>query len=160
MSTVRAAVMPGFEQTLELQEFPEPERLAPGEALVRIEMSGICGTDVHLWLGQLPIATPVILGHETVGVLERVGEGLTEDWAGQPLQPGDRVTWASSIACGECYFCRQIRNPTRCRTRKAYGISYPSNEAPHIRGGYAEKILLRAGTSIFRLDDRLPTEAV
>lgn len=160
MTTVRAAVLPAFEQPLVVQEFPEPSGLDTGEALVRIEMAGICGTDVHLWLGQLPIATPVILGHETVGILERVGKGIDRDWAGRPLKAGDRVTWASSISCGECYFCRVSRQPTRCRTRKAYGISYPSNEAPYIRGGYAEKILLRAGTSIFRLDDNLPTDAV
>jgi threonine dehydrogenase-like Zn-dependent dehydrogenase len=157
---IRAAVLPAFEQPLEIQSFPEPPELAPGEVLVRIEMAGICGTDVHLWLGQLAIPTPVILGHETVGVIERAGPGLEKDWAGEPLKVGDRISWASSIACGECYFCRVVRAPTRCRSRKAYGISYPSTEAPHLRGGYAEKILLRPGTAIFRLPDSLPTDAV
>ena len=50
--------------------------------------------------------------------------------------------------------------PTRCLTRKAYGISYNANDAPHLRGGYAEKIHLRAGTAIFRIPDPIPTEAV
>ncbi|MDQ6677512.1 MAG: zinc-binding dehydrogenase, partial [Acidobacteriota bacterium] len=61
---------------------------------------------------------------------------------------------------GECYYCRLKRQPTRCLSRKAYGISYAANEPPHLRGGYAEKILLRAGSSIFKLDDDLPGEAV
>jgi threonine dehydrogenase-like Zn-dependent dehydrogenase len=82
------------------------------------------------------------------------------DWRGQPIQIGDRVTWASSISCGECYYCRLKRQPTRCVSRKAYGISYNANEAPHLRGGYAEMILLRAGTSVFRLPDELPAEAL
>lgn len=50
--------------------------------MVRIEMAGICGTDVHLWKGELPIALPVILGHETVGWIEQLGEGLEKDWTG------------------------------------------------------------------------------
>lgn len=154
---VRAAVLTGFRQPLSIQSFPDPPTLAPGEALVTVEVAGICGTDVHLWLGQLPIPLPNILGHETAGRIERLGPNLTgdsiKDWRGTPLQIGDRVTWATSIVCGECYYCRTKNQPTRCLTRKAYGISYCASDAPHLRGGYAEKILLRAGTSIFRIPD-------
>lgn len=160
MSTVRAAVLSAFEQPLEIREYPVPSAVEPGEALVRVEMAGICGTDVHLWLGQLSIPLPVILGHETAGLLEELGEGLEKDWRGNRLNRGDRVCWASSITCGECFYCRVKNQPTRCLTRKAYGISYCSSEAPHLRGGYAEKILLRAGTAIFRIPDELPTESV
>jgi threonine dehydrogenase-like Zn-dependent dehydrogenase len=76
------------------------------------------------------------------------------------LRAGDRVTWASSIACGECYYCRLKGQPTRCLTRKAYGISYCASDPPHLRGGYAEKIVLRAGTAIFRLPESVPSEAL
>ena len=69
MPHVKAAVLAEYEKPLELREYPEPGPPGPGEALVRVEMAGICGTDVHLWLGQLPIPIPVILGHETVGWL-------------------------------------------------------------------------------------------
>lgn len=157
--SVRAAVLREFEQPLEIRSYPEPQA-GPGEAVVRVEMAGICGTDVHLWLGQLPIPKPVILGHETVGRLEQVGAGLTKDWRGVALEVGDRVCWASSIACGECFYCRMKAQPTRCLTRKAYGISYSADESPHLRGGYAEKIHLRAGTALFRLPDSVPSEAV
>jgi len=160
MSTVKAAVLTAYEQPLELREFPALSAPGPGEAIVRIELAGICGTDVHLWLGQLPVPLPVVLGHETVGRLEALGEGLTHDWRGNPISVGDRVCWASSISCGECYFCRVKRQPTRCRTRKAYGISYSADVAPHLRGGYAQQIHLRAGTSIFRLPEELSTDAV
>ncbi len=158
--TSAAAVLTSYRQPLEHRQFPVPNEIGPGEALVRVEMAGICGTDVHLWRGELPIPLPVILGHETVGRIELLGEGLTKDWRGQPLSVGDRITWASSIVCGECYYCRIKRQPTRCLHRKAYGISYSADVMPHLRGGYAEFILLRAGTSIFRLPDELPTEAV
>lgn len=155
-----AAVLIEYKQPLQARRYPVPESVGEGEALVRIEMAGICGTDVHLWRGELPIPLPVILGHETVGRIEKLGAGLTKDWRGLPVDVGDRITWTSSIVCGECYYCRVKRQSTRCVARKAYGISYCADETPHLRGGYAEYILLRAGSSIFRIPDTLETEAV
>jgi threonine dehydrogenase-like Zn-dependent dehydrogenase len=160
MLQAKAAVLTAYKEPLEIREFPLDDTLAPGEALARVEMAGICGTDVHLWKGELPIPVPVILGHESVGRLTKLGEGLTHDWSGQPLAVGDRIAWASSVICGECYYCRIKRQPTRCLARKAYGISYCCNEAPHFRGGYAEWILLRRGTGIFKLPDELQTESL
>src|SRR5262249_22850470 len=106
LKTSRAAVLTGYKAPLEIKEFPLPQSIEPGAALVRVKLAGICGTDVHLWHGQLPIPLPVILGHETVGVIEELGHGLTHDWSGQPLSVGDRINWSSSINCGECYYCR------------------------------------------------------
>ncbi len=159
MSVCQAAVLTAYKEPLRLLEYPVPE-VGPGEALVRVEMAGICGTDVHLCDGELNIPLPVILGHETVGRVERLGEGLRQDWRGAPLVPGDRVTWASSVVCGQCYYCRLKRQPTRCVSRKAYGITYTAAEAPHLSGGYAQYILLRAGSSIFRIPEALPTDSV
>ncbi len=158
--TARAAVLEAFHQPLTFQVFPVPDQLEAGAARVRVTTAGICGTDVHLWRGELPIGLPVILGHESAGVLEQVGPGLEKDWRGQPLRPGDRVTWASSISCGECFYCRLKAQPTRCLSRKAYGISYRADESPHLRGGYAEQILLRPGTALFRLPDALSDDAL
>ena len=160
MSQVRAAVLVDYNRPLEIRHFPAPGSVGPGEALVRVEMAGICGTDVHLWKGELPIPLPVIMGHESVGRIEQLGHGLREDWRGNAIHVGDRITWASSIVCGQCFYCRMKRQPTRCLQRKAYGISYCADEAPHLRGGYAEKILLRAGSAVFRLPDSLETAAV
>jgi threonine dehydrogenase-like Zn-dependent dehydrogenase len=152
--------MENFRQPLVLRDYPVPDALAAGEALVRVDIAGICGTDVHLWLGQLPIPTPLIMGHESAGTILGLGDGLDRDWRGNPLKAGDRVTWASSINCGECFYCRLKRQPTRCVSRKAYGISYKASDAPHLRGGYAEMILLRPGTSIFVLPEELPSDAL
>src|SRR5436190_4295181 len=102
--TGRASVLQNFNQPLEGREFPVPEQVEPAAALVRTEMAGICGTDVHLWKGELPISLPVILGHETVGRIETLGPGLEKDWTGQPLRVGDRVTWTSTTSCGRCYY--------------------------------------------------------
>lgn len=159
MDWCTAAVLNSYKQPLELRQFPIPTPGA-GEALVRVEMAGICGTDVHLADGELDIPLPVILGHETVGKIEKLGPQLERDWRGVPLAVGDRVAWASSVVCGECYYCRQKHQPTRCISRKAYGISYCANDQPHLRGGYAEYILLRPNTAIFRIPDAIPTAAV
>src|SRR3954470_19933020 len=113
MPTCKAAVLEAYKQPLAIHEYPVP-KVGTGEALVRVEMAGICGTDVHLVDGELSIPLPVILGHETVGRIEAVEEGLEQDWRGIPLAPGDRITWGSGIVCGECYYCRLKRQPTRC----------------------------------------------
>ena len=160
MTTAKAAVLTAFESPLEMKSYPVPDEIEPAAALVRTEMAGICGTDVHLWKGQLPIKLPVIMGHETVGRIERLGDWLERDWTGQPLKVGDRVTWNSAVSCGQCYYCAEKRQPTRCPQRRAYGIGYRCDEAPHFLGGYAEFHYLRPRTHIFKLPDDLPTESV
>jgi hypothetical protein len=153
MSAAIAAVLEQFEAPLMLRELPLPARVEPGAALVRTEMAGICGTDVHLWKGQLPIALPVILGHETVGRLEQLGDGLERDWTGQPLKRGDRVTWNSAASCGLCYYCAEKRQPTRCPKRRAYGIGYRCDQPPHLLGGYGEFHYLHPRATIFKLPE-------
>src|SRR5438552_5750855 len=108
-TTFKAAVLKEFQSPLEMHQYPLPASLEPSGALVRVEMAGVCGTDVHLWKGQLPIPVPNILGHETVGVIERLGDSLRQDWIGQMLKPGDRVTWSSGLACGQCFYCKEKR---------------------------------------------------
>jgi L-iditol 2-dehydrogenase len=153
-------VLAQFESPLEPRDYPLPSRLEPGAALVRTEMAGICGTDVHIWQGQMPVSLPIILGHETVGRIEQLGEGLGQDWAGQPLAPGDRITWNSTTSCGRCFYCAEKRQPTRCPERRAYGIGYRCDQPPHLLGGYAQFHYLRPRTHLFRIPDDLPTAAV
>jgi threonine dehydrogenase-like Zn-dependent dehydrogenase len=160
MTSARASVLTAFNAPLELRDLPLPDTLEAGAVLVRTEMAGICGTDVHLWQGQLPIALPVIMGHETVGRIERLGAGVDRDWSGRPLAVGDRVTWNSAVSCGACYYCSEKKQPTRCAQRRAYGIGYCCDQPPHLLGGYAEFHYLRPRTTIFKLPDDLPTESV
>lgn len=155
-----AVVLEQFKQPLQLRDYPLPATLEPGAVLVRTEMAGICGTDVHLWKGELPIQLPVILGHETVGRIVALGQGLERDWTGEPLKIGDRVTWTSTTSCGQCYYCAEKRQPTRCPHRRAYGIGHRCDTEPHFLGGYADYHYLKPRVNIFKLPDDLPTEAV
>jgi len=160
MTSAKASVLEKYEAPLQLREYPLPARLDPGAVLVRTEMAGICGTDVHLWKGQLPITLPIIMGHETVGRIVELGEGRDRDWTGQPLRVGDRVTWNSAFSCGQCFYCAEKRQPTRCPQRRAYGIGYRCDQPPHLLGGYADFHYLHPRATLFRLPDDLPTESV
>jgi threonine dehydrogenase-like Zn-dependent dehydrogenase len=160
--TARAAVMDKFREPVRVREYPVPSAgsLGRGEALVRVTMAGLCGTDVHLHRGELSVPLPLILGHETVGVVEALGDGLTADWTGKPLAVGDRVTWHSSRSCGKCRECVSLRLPTRCTARRAYGVGIACGEAPHFFGGFAEYHLLKEGSAVFRIPDGVSDAAV
>src|ERR687897_3247998 len=96
--TMRAAVFeaPG---RITLQERPVPE-CGPNDALVRIVMTTICGTDVHILRGEYPVAPGRIVGHEPVGVIEALGSAI-EGYA-----VGDRVLVGAISPCGTCFFCQ------------------------------------------------------
>jgi threonine dehydrogenase-like Zn-dependent dehydrogenase len=108
----------------------------------------------------LPIPVPLVLGHEGVGRVEVLGKGAERDAVGVPLAVGDLVVWGSSIACGTCFYCRDAQEPTLCERRRIYGITRALAQAPHLTGSWAEKIHLEPGTTLVRLDDQTPPEAV
>ena len=90
-------------ETIEVREVPGPTP-GPGDALVRTERVGICGSDLHAYHGKHPfISLPVVPGHEVVGVVESVGDGVTN------VAVGDRVILEPNIVCGECEHCRSGR---------------------------------------------------
>ena len=101
---MRAAVVHDFAKPLQIEDVPTPEP-GPGEVLVKIETSGVCHTDIHAAHGDWPVKPklPLIPGHEGVGIIERVGAGVTELTG---LREGDRVAlpWLGS-ACGYCEAC-------------------------------------------------------
>jgi alcohol dehydrogenase len=86
------------------EEVPDPEILDDGDAIVRIDATTICGTDLHILKGDVPaVHHGRILGHEAVGTVWEVGDGVRR------LSPGDRVLVSCISACGSCRFCREGR---------------------------------------------------
>lgn len=148
----RAVVLERFGEPLAVREFPVAAPGA-GELTVRVRLGGVCGTDLHLHRGHLPIPTPLVLGHEGLGVIDRIGAGAEADALGRPLAPGDAVMWASSIACGRCAPCRQHREPTLCERRRTYGVNRPVTEEPALSGAWAQSIHLRAGTTVIAVPE-------
>ncbi len=91
-------------------------RPGPGEVLVRIEASGVCGTDRHLYHGEFPCRPPVTLGHEFSGIIEELGENILS------LEVGNRITCDPNIACGRCARCNEGR-VNLCQNLQTIGIS-------------------------------------
>jgi len=86
------------------EEVPDPEIIGDGDAIVRVDAATICGTDLHILKGDVPaVRSGRILGHEAVGTIEEVGDGV------QTLAPGQRVLVSCISACGGCRFCREGR---------------------------------------------------
>ena len=97
MAKMRAAVFLGKDK-IELREVERPEP-GPGEALVRVTLTTICGTDVHILKGEYPVKAGLTVGHEPVGRIETLGAGLTG------FTPGERVIVGAITPCGQCRAC-------------------------------------------------------
>ncbi|MGD2159464.1 MAG: zinc-binding dehydrogenase [Anaerolineales bacterium] len=155
--------MKGF--TIEAAPVPSP---GPGRIIVRIELCGICGTDVHFYKGHLPseisyhegIPYPLVLGHEPAATIEELGDGVGEDFTGRPIQPGDRVFIASLISCNRCYFCLVESQPAMCQNLKSYSHKPFPDEPPHFQGAYAQYMDLKDNFHVLRLDGVDPRAAV
>ena len=123
---MKAAVVYG-KNDIRIEEAPIPKP-GPGEALVKVKGSGVCATDVKILGGMgLPKALPTILGHEVVGVIEALGQGVTG------LEIGQRVAVYPIAVCGQCFFCKQGRH-SLCL--KEYGLAHG------VDGGFAEYVLI------------------
>jgi len=148
----RAMVLTRFREPLEMRGFPLPEP-REGEILVRMLAAGVCGSDVHMWLGEDErIRLPIILGHEGAGEIVAIG-GERRSVLGEPLSSGMKILWNRGVTCGGCYFCTVKREPSLCPHRWVYGISKSCESPPHLFGCYAEYILLDAKTDVFVLGD-------
>jgi L-iditol 2-dehydrogenase len=152
--TSKAAVLEEYGKPLQIREVPIP-KVEPRGILVKVEIAGICGTDVHQQRGELTIKSPLpnIQGHETIGRIMKLGAGRTQDAAGEPLKIGDRIMWAHAD-CGECYWCEIAREPVLCAKRSGYGFAPP--EA--LRGGFAEYEYVTPATKVVKVPDKLTEE--
>ncbi|AXH91978.1 alcohol dehydrogenase AdhP [Micromonospora aurantiaca] len=143
---MRASVVTAFDRPMEITERPVPE-VGPGEILVRIEASGLCHTDIHAARGEWPVkpTPPFVPGHEGVGLVEKVGPGVTEHAV------GDRVAlpWLG-WACGTCKYC-VTGWETLCESQRNTGYS--------IDGAHAEYAVAAARYAVRVPDGVDPFEA-
>ena len=125
---------------IRVEDVPDPSILNPRDAIVRVTSTAICGSDLHLMDGFIPtMKAGDILGHEFMGEVMEVGDGVTT------LKKGDRVVVPFPIACGQCYFCTHDlwsacdnSNPNAWMAEKLYGFSAAGLFGySHMMGGYA-----------------------
>ena len=156
MTTYQAAVFPAPNVPIEIREFPEPE-LEPGAALLHTMYSEVCGTDVHLHHGKLSgVPYPIIPGHVSVGSVAKV-RGKIRTVEGDHIKEGDVVTFLDvHETCYNCYYCLVANQPTRCPSRKVYGITYSANDG--LLGGWSEAIYMKPGVKMIHIPKELAPE--
>src|SRR6266478_1762319 len=144
------AVIPRPNAAVELREISSPE-LEPDSALLEVELSEVCGTDVYLQQGRLEgVPYPLVPGHVSVGRLSKIRGNLL-DVEGRAFREGDRVTFLDvHRTCNACWHCLVAKATTRCPHRKVYGITYGLDDG--LCGGWAEQIYLKPRTRCIRLE--------
>ncbi len=119
-----------------LMEKPKPELHSDRDAIVRVTMSSICTSDLHIKHGSVPRAVPgITVGHEMVGIVEQVGSAVTK------VKPGDRVTVNVETFCGECFFCQNgwVNNCTDENGGWALGCRIDGGQTEFVRVPYADQ---------------------
>jgi threonine dehydrogenase-like Zn-dependent dehydrogenase len=151
----------------EIREYPLPDP-EPGCVLVKMEMSGICGTDKHTYQGYTTqyagtgtpkkIPFPIIQGHENVGTVAAIGgNGSYTDFEGVPLRVGDRVVVGANVSCGKCYYCLHDFPYYFCENTTDYGNNLSAKNPPHLFGGWSQYIYIVPGSFLVRVPDELPS---
>jgi D-arabinose 1-dehydrogenase-like Zn-dependent alcohol dehydrogenase len=127
--------------------------LGPGDALVAVELSTICRSDLAMVHGDVYASAPLVLGHESVGHVVTAGSEAV-DVDGEPLRCGDRVVWSTAAPCGVCANCARGAWHD-CASAHEYGHErvHPGWE---LSGAFATHIHLRAGTDIVKADAVVP----
>ncbi len=133
-----------------VEEKPDPEVGAADEALIRVEASGICGSDLHIYHGRVPVEQGFTIGHEYVGTVLAVGDGV------ERVAVGDRVLGCFHTACGTCPAC--VRGDYhRCERQRTFGHG---SHLGDLQGAQAELLLVpRANLTLRRVPEGMSDEA-
>lgn len=132
--------------------------LGDGDVLVAVEMSTICGSDVHTVQGRRSAPVPLVLGHESVGRVIATGDCGATSVDGSPLRIGDRVVWSVTISCGTCDRCARGLTQ-KCRTLGKYGHDRVGVNGD-LTGAFGSHVQVRAGTAIVRVPESLPASVL
>jgi len=160
----RLAVLREEPRAFEIREYPVPEP-EPGAVLARVTMAGVCGSDLHAWRGELKSDAPwgaaqgsgTAQGHEMVGVVERLGDGVTADSSGNPLREGDRVC---HMIFAPCFHCPSCTRSTYSLCPNLRGLFRHPDEWPHFSGTFADYYYVPPRHFIYRIPDSLPDQIV
>jgi 2-desacetyl-2-hydroxyethyl bacteriochlorophyllide A dehydrogenase len=132
-----------------LEERPEPELQAPDDAIVAVEVTGICGSDLHILHGRVKIEPGFTLGHEYVGTVVEAGDAVSE------VAVGDRVLGTYCTACGGCFFCRRGEYH-KCDSGRVFGHGATLGS---LQGTQAERVLVpSANLTLRRIPEGLSDE--
>lgn len=143
------------EGRLTARQFPMPDVSDDG-ALLEVEMTSVCGTDIGMYSGESHFETlPLLFGHEVVGT---VVDGNPASLARMGVEVGDRVIPEPYIPCYHCHYC-QTGNYHMCEEDRCYGVTISASQPPHLWGGYGEYMYLAPNTKAHVVGDWVPAEA-
>jgi 2-desacetyl-2-hydroxyethyl bacteriochlorophyllide A dehydrogenase len=133
-----------------LEERPEPELIAADDAVVRVEATGICGSDLHIYHGRVQLEPGFTIGHEFVGTVVGAGPGVSQ------VAEGDRVLGCFCTACGNCFFCRR-GDYHKCDHGRVFGHGATLGS---LQGAQAEHVLVpNANLTLRRVPEGMSDEA-
>lgn len=156
----QVAVFTGVRRPFEIREFPVPDP-EPGAILVKIRLANVCGSDLHAWRGEYDISRGqnepycLSIGHEMAGEVAKLGDGVTQDSTGEPLNVGDRIVYQYFCPCGNCRACQRRKTP-RCEVGMRY--RFPPDEYPHFNAAYGQYFYLRSGQAVFKIPENVPDD--
>jgi len=141
---------------LEVQEITIPE-VGPDDVLLRVEVTGICGTDVHMYNGGMDLEFPVVPGHEFTGVIEEVGENVARDSKGTEIREGDNLSVVPAMASeGNDWYSRNMPGrPRLSENADRFGFD---NISEQYAGGMSEYVVLPPKSFYYKLPDDVPSE--
>lgn len=141
---------------IEFREFdlPEPDK---GALLLRVSRSNVCGSELHIWRGEHPTKKKGILGHEMVGVVEKIGEGVTTDYAGNPIKIGDRIASVYYLTCRKCNMCLK-GHLHLCENAYNFWNKDPE-EPPHFHGTFSSHYYIHPDMYFYKVPDNVPDVA-
>jgi threonine dehydrogenase-like Zn-dependent dehydrogenase len=139
-------------QQIEYREYdlPEPE---PGGILVQIIRANVCGSELHIWRGHHPTVKQCVMGHEMVGRVYRLGEGVETDYAGEPLAVGDRIVACYFLTCRKCRACRRGQF-NLCEHVYDFWMQHP-DAAPHFHGTFGTHYCIHPNQYVYRVPDEV-----
>jgi alcohol dehydrogenase len=135
---------------IRIEERPEPELLAPDDAIVQVEATGVCGSDLHIYHGRVKIEPGFVIGHEYVGSVIATGDAVTK------VDAGDRVLGCFHTACGSCFFCMRGQYH-KCDEARVFGHGATLGS---LQGAQAEQVLVpRANLTLRRVPEGMSDDA-
>ncbi|MBN6185628.1 zinc-binding dehydrogenase [Aneurinibacillus sp. BA2021] len=143
-------------EKLTFAEYELPD-VGPGAVLVKVIRTNVCGSELHIWKGLHPTKKSGVMGHEMVGMIEKLGDGVETDYAGNPVQVGDRIASTYFLTCRKCLPCQEGKFHL-CANAYKYWSKDPE-EAPHFHGSFATHYYIHPDQYFYKVPDNVSDSA-
>lgn len=143
---------------IRVESIPIPSIEHPDDAIIKVKLAGLCGSDLHVYRGTEGVSEPCVCGHEFVGEVVALGSNFHPNASGRPslystLHVGDKVISPFTVSCGECHFCH-VGSTCRCVESRLFGT-------PHTPGGQAQYVRVpKAGGTVYNLQEVSATREI